>query len=292
MLCVLVNWNGWQDTLECLRSLEHQTWPALHVVVVDNGSTNESASEIRAFLSGRPANATVRMELLETGANLGFAGGNNAGIRFGLASGPALIWLLNNDTVCPPDTLEKLVRCADENPRAGIVGSVLYFAHNPAQVQAWGGGTVWPSIAWTRHWTAPHPLCEGCYVTFASVLLRPEMLASAGTLDEAFFLYFEDVELCLRAQKAAWELAVAEDTAILHKEGGSSRKTRSGFLEKTVTLSGLRLIYRYGRLRPIGMAVFLAARIFNRIRSGGNAMAVLAALPEFLRTRKDSRYTL
>lgn len=130
--CVIVNWNGWADTLDCLASLRTQTYGNLTAVVVDNGSTNDSVERIRS--------AFPEVKVIETGKNLGFPTGCNVGIRAALEANAEFVWLLNNDTVCPPDTLDKLMRRATTHPEAGLVGSVLLYAHNPTLVQAWGGG--------------------------------------------------------------------------------------------------------------------------------------------------------
>ena len=114
--CVVLNWNGWQDTLACLASLMLQDYPSLVVVVVDNCSQNDSVARIK---QNYPF-----IQLLETGANLGFSGGNNAGIRLALENGADYVWLLNSDTFSPPDTVTKLVAKATQKPRAGEVGTV------------------------------------------------------------------------------------------------------------------------------------------------------------------------
>lgn len=128
--CVVVNWNGWRDTLDCLASLQEQEYGNLQVVVVDNGSTDDSVERIRS--------AFPEARLIETGKNLGFSSGCNVGLRAALAGSAEFVWLLNNDTICPPDTLRKLVRRAMASPEAGLVGTVLFYAHDPARVQAWG----------------------------------------------------------------------------------------------------------------------------------------------------------
>ncbi len=89
--CILLNWNGWRDTVECLKALKECRYRNLTIIVVDNGSTNDSVARIRA--------AHPDVLLLESGKNLGFAGGNNIGIRYALAQGAEYVWLLNNDTV-------------------------------------------------------------------------------------------------------------------------------------------------------------------------------------------------
>jgi GT2 family glycosyltransferase len=207
------------------------------------------------------------------------------GLRAALATDAELFWLLNNDTVCPPDTLRKLVRTAEANPAAGLVGSVLYYAHDPARVQAWGGGRVIPALGYTRHFYAPHPMNKDCFVTFASALARRAMLEQVGLLYEGFFMYFDDSDLALRMQRTSWKIAMASDTAILHKEGGSVKKGENPFMTQVVTVSGLRFIRRNSRLALLGMPVFVALRVANRVCKGQwrGAAAVLRGGLQFFR---------
>jgi GT2 family glycosyltransferase len=208
--CVLVNWNGLADTTACLHSLTQQDYPSLHILVVDNGSADDSVANLRA--------AFPRIELLENGANVGFARGTNAGIRHAVAAGAEFIWLLNNDTVAPPDTCSKLVARALANPHAAIIGSVLYYMHDPAKVQAWGGGHINTLLGRTSHATEPFTLGSKTYLTFASVLIPRPVFEQVGVLYEGFFMYFDDTDFALRTTRAGYTQAVAEDTAILHKE--------------------------------------------------------------------------
>lgn len=131
---VVLNWNGWQDTIACLASLQRQDYPHFNLLVVDNGSTDGSVGQIKQAM---PA-----VELLQTGANLGFGGGCNAGIQLAMARGADYVWLINSDATVDPGALSALVRMADQNPMLGAVGSVLYEANQHDQIQLWGGGTV------------------------------------------------------------------------------------------------------------------------------------------------------
>jgi GT2 family glycosyltransferase len=256
--CVILNWNGWKDTLECLASLAVQDYPNLEILVVDNGSTNDSVERIRTSFPG--------VRLVETHENLGYSKGCNVGLREALkAKEVKYLWLLNNDTVCPPDTVSKLVRCAEANPDAGLVGTVLYFAHDPAKVQAWGGGTINPLIAYSRHFFEPTEFGRNSYLTFASVLARRKTLEEIGLLYEGAFMYCEDSEFCLRMQETRWKIVVAEDTAVLHKEGGSSGNKETFFMSKTLTFAGLLLIRRHSRLAFVGIPAYLLLRTGNRV---------------------------
>ncbi len=260
--CVIVNWNGWADTLDCLVSLRAQTHRNLTTVVVDNGSTDDSVQRIRS--------AFPEVHLVETGSNLGYAKGCNAGIRVALEANAELIWLLNNDTVCPPDTLEKLVGCATAHPEAGLIGSVLLYAHDPTQIQAWGGGRIRPVIGYVKHFTEPAEFTRNCYPTFASVLCRSEVFREVGLLYGGFFMYCDDSDFCLRMQKSTgWKTVIAADTAILHKEGASSKiRDRKPFMTTIVTVSTLRLIRRNSPWYFAGMPVFVMLRMGNRLLRG------------------------
>lgn len=156
-MCVVVNWNGWRDTLACLQTLTCQTAQPLQVVVVDNGSTDDSVERITNWMEASQSCPTM-FHLLESKQNLGFARGANLGIEHALQQSPNFVWLLNNDTECPPDTLAKLLHTAQAQPEAGLVGTVLYYQAHPDKVQAWGGGCVsrWSGTA--GHYSRPATL--------------------------------------------------------------------------------------------------------------------------------------
>lgn len=277
--CVIVNWNGWRDTLDCLASLREQDYGNLQIIVVDNGSTDDSVERIRS--------AFPETKLIETGRNIGYASGCNVGLRAALTGGAEFVWLLNNDTICPPDTVHKLVRRAMVSPEAGLVGTVLFYAHDPAKVQAWGGGRVVPWIAYTTHFYAPTEFGENCYTTFASVLARRKMLEEVGLLYEGFFMYYDDSDLCLRMQKSRWKIVMAEDTAVLHKEGASTTTGQKPFIAKVTTVSGLRFIRRNSSIAYIGMPVYVILRMGKRIvrREWKGFGAVCEGVMEFVRER-------
>jgi GT2 family glycosyltransferase len=278
--CILVNWNGWADTAACLRSLLHQDYPCLHIVVVDNGSTDESVERIQ---SDYPA-----VTVLETHRNLGFAGGCNAGMRYAYAHGADLLWLLNNDTVAPPDTCSKLVAKAASEPHAGLIGSVLYYMHDATKVQAWGGGELDLLLGRSRHFYTPSTFGATGYLTFASVLIRREVVARIGLLYEGFFMYWDDADFALRATAAGFGLTVAEDTAILHKEGGSV-SYRSPLIDRFNTTAGMRLLQRHSPTPRLSMAIFAMNKFGIRLLRGHfkNARAILLGVADYIRQRHN-----
>ena len=262
--CVLVNWNNWRDTAECLASLALQDYPNLRVVVVDNGSTNDSVAQLRA--------AHPWASYIENGINAGFPKACNVGAKHPCVADADFLWMLNNDTIVPPDTTRKLVATALAQPGAGVIGAVLYFAHAPGQVQAWGGGHVSLWTGYNFHYTAPVQFTRSSYLTFASALIRRATFDQLDGLFEGSFMYFEDADFCLRARDAKWQLAVATDTAILHKEGASIKNLSSGRttpgnlrLERIVTSAGLVFLRRHAPVPTISCLLFVLSRIAKRI---------------------------
>lgn len=265
--CVIVNWNGWSDTSRCLESLVKQTHPRLTILVVDNDSHDDSVANIR--------DRFPEVRVIGLDENGGFAKANNVGIRIALEERADCIWLLNNDTVVPPDTASKMVAKMSTSPEIGAVGSVLYFLNSPGQIQAWGGGHVSTFFAYSSHFERPRVFGDGDFVTFASVLLSKQAALSIGMLDEQFFMYFEDADYCLRLSKAGFLIAVAENTAVLHREGGSSKKNVAR-LDRNVTRSGLIFLSKHSRAPRLSKAIFVLLRLGKRVASlkWANAFAV------------------
>jgi GT2 family glycosyltransferase len=193
--------------LDALAAVE----PGPVVVVVDNASGDGSVERIRA--------AAPDVELVVNDANLGFAGGCNAGIERLRASGVELVWLLNNDTTVEPSTLQAMVDVAAADDRIGAVGSVIYDMAEPDRVLTWGGGRVGRHTGFTRDARSPHDRID--YLTGASVLLRLAALDDVGGLDPRFFFTWEDVDLGLRLTDSGRRLAVAERSRVWHRWGGS-----------------------------------------------------------------------
>lgn len=263
---VVLNWNGWQDTLACLASLQNLDYPHFNVLVVDNGSTDGSVEYIKK--------AMPSVELLQTGANLGFGGGCNAGLRHALARGADYIWLINSDATVHPGALSALVRVAEQNPALGAVGSVLFEVDQRDRVQLWGGGTVNLWLGQSQHRLSAGPLD---FISGASVLLRRTALEEVGLFDQAtFFMYWEDTDLAFRLRKAGWQLAVADDSRVWHKQSASLGK-RSPLLDEYFTRSGVRFLRRYAPVPPLAIAFLLARMVTKRmlIASFGRIRAVL-----------------
>lgn len=254
--CIVLNWNGWKDTIECLNALKECTYLQLTVIVVDNGSTDDSVARIRA--------AFPDIMLLETARNLGFAGGNNIGIRYALAHGADSVWLLNNDTKPDPNALSALVAKAESDPRIGAVASICYYTDAPETVQVWAGTRINLWIGYARNTTTPHKDDWFDALYGASLLIVRAALQDTGLFDEGFFFYLEETEFCLRLRKKGWQLAAAPDSRVLHAfcaSLGSNWPT----IDRYFTASGLRILRLHSRVPYLAMPFFLIMRFARRL---------------------------
>jgi GT2 family glycosyltransferase len=218
---VVLNWNGTPDTLDCLQSLRQLRYRGRRVVVVDNGSTDGSIDALQAEAS----NASI--ELIESDVNLGYAGGNNLGIRRALEHGADLILVLNNDTVVDPILLDELVSAADRHPEAGCFGPWILYMDDPDRL--WFTRSEWDSnlSAFTapgKGYLAselPSEAAATDYVCGAALFFRADVARQIGLLDERFFLVYEDSDWCFRARRAGFACVSVPSARVWHKVGTS-----------------------------------------------------------------------
>lgn len=218
---VVLNWNGADDTLACLDSLAALTYANFNVVLVDNGSSDASTTRLRAHAAPYP------LTLIETGRNLGYAGGNNVGTRHALEHGADFVLVLNNDTTVAPDLLERLLDSAQRNPDAGVFSARILYFDEPTRV--WFDGARWNPSNLQLEWpgqgeeesslgTADH---ETDYACGAALFFRSGVARQIGLLDEAFFLVWEEVDWGFRAREAGWRNLVVPAARVWHKIGVS-----------------------------------------------------------------------
>ena len=265
--CIVVHWNNFPDTDACLTALASQDYPNLRVVVIDNASTDGSLARLRA--------AHLFAAFIPNPRNDGFPKACNLAARHPLAASADLLWLLNNDTVPPPGTASKLAETSLAQPRAGVIGAILYYAHSPGEIQAWGGGSVSRWTGYNKHYKAPARFGARSYITFASALIRRETYDQLNGLYEGTFMYFEDADFSLRARARGWQLTVAPETAILHKEAGSANP-RTPRADRIVTCAGLLFLSRHAPIPLLSRFLFLFFRIAKRfIRRDFLALAAI-----------------
>ena len=266
---IIVNWNGWRDTKECLESLQSVAYPNFSVYVVDNGSTDESYERL---IDCQPP--TTNHQLIRSETNRGFAGGNNIGIKKALADGAEYILLLNNDTLTQQPTttdfLTELVKAAGSDSRIGIIGPKIYFAQETrgenfesrisnldSERKIWFGAG---KLNWLRtrgyhlnyevidENTSPDSkfqILNSDYITGCCLLIKKSVIECIGLLSEDYFLYYEDVDWCLRAKKARYRIAYLPSAHIWHKVSRSAKAGSASYVYYHVR-NGLMLAWRHG----------------------------------------------
>lgn len=215
---VISNYNGWQDTVRCLESLEKQTYTDFEILLLDDASTNDSVQQLQQHL-------TPHTVFLPQAANSGFAAVNNVGMRRALADGCNWVLLLNNDTVAAPDFLETLLR---ETPAGAVSCPKMLFLDPPDEIW-FAGGELDRATGKVRHLgghakdgPAFAEKKQVSFITFCCVLLPRSVIEAVGFLDETLFMYCEDVDYCIRLADAGVPLWFLPDAKIWHKAGGSA----------------------------------------------------------------------
>jgi GT2 family glycosyltransferase len=250
---VVVNWNGRDDLAACLLSLRESGYEPLRVIVVDNGSRDDSVAFTRERFPG--------VEIIASPENRYWAGGNNLALRRlardgGLAGGYVL--LLNNDTVVPQGSLERLVEAVAAEPRAWAATPRICYAHDPARIW-YDGGVVGDYSGWIHHrgirqlaGRRPPDVGFVGYGTGCALLLTERALTEVGELDESYRLYGEDADYCLRIRSAGGRILHVPRALVLHKVSASTGATdpRKLYLRSR---SHVRLLRRHwpARRRPL-----------------------------------------
>jgi GT2 family glycosyltransferase len=213
---VILNWNGLQDTLECLESLKTIVYPNYVIVVIDNGSKGNDAEIIKEKFGDFVC-------VIEEEKNLGFTGGCNVGIRWALHSGAKYVLLLNNDIVVDPDFLIELVNVAQNDWQIGIVGPKAYYYEDPKKI-AYAGGKV-------NFWTGKVSFIgknatddgrfdnieEVDFVGGSALLIKEGTIRRIGLLNEMYFAYYEETEWCTKARKAGFKVVYVPKARIWDK---------------------------------------------------------------------------
>ena len=222
---ITVNWNNLKDTAECLESLRKVTYPNFEAVVVDNGSDGDDAAQLRQRFGDFA-------RLIVNDRNSGFAGGCNLGIKEALARGADYVALLNNDTVVAPDFLEAVVRVAQADKKAGVLGGKIY-CHELPDLIWFAGGVI-------NYRTGRTPIrgsgeadngkydeivgvdwISGCFMFISGDVLR-----SVGLLDDRFFFGWEDADFCVRAARKGYKVLFVPGSKIWHKGFGDNKRER------------------------------------------------------------------
>jgi GT2 family glycosyltransferase len=237
-VCIIVlNWNGKDDTVQCLASLRRLDYDEAKVVVVDNGSQDGSVDEIKRIYPD--------VHVIENNANLGYAGGNNVGIKHSLANDFDFVLLLNNDTECDPGFVTGLVGAMQASPEAAFAGPLIYFFEPKDKI--WSCGVRWDSASLSFDLVqsrAPKLDTQSPFevesLVGCALLARCEHLRVFGLLDERYFLMHEESDWCYRAKAAGFKCLLAPSAVIWHKVsvsfGGAGSPLMQYFSERNMLL--------------------------------------------------------
>lgn len=272
---VILNWNGWKDTIACVDSLLESDYDNLRIVIVDNHSSNDSVERLR--------HRFPRVKLLLSSHNLGFSGGCNIGIEEAIRHDSEYVWLVNNDAVVLPDTLSKLMSRATPAD-VGIVGGVLYDLDDAKELQTWGGGVLTGLFSTPRFLKGPPKDSRSIYITGACLLIKTSVIRAVGSLDASFFMYWEDVDWSFRVAAAGYKLVIADDAVVYHKRCASTGQLspRSEFMSHEAFV---QFYVKHWRRNPLAIGM-LGVNVIKRLLKGRPQLAMAVVQGAIQGTRK------
>jgi GT2 family glycosyltransferase len=291
---IILTWNSYDVTRDCLASLEKIDYPNREVVVVDNGSGDGSPDRLAKDF---PLVRFIRNE-----RNLGFTGGNNVGIRDALGRRPDYLLLLNNDTLVARDFLGKMVELAETDPTIGILTPKIYFADPADRIWFAGGryrkGRSFPECfgMGKRDDGSYDQVQEVSFVSGCAFLIKAQVVEKIGLLDDSLFLGFEDVDWSIRAVKAGFKGMYVANAFIWHKEGYDTKRNlgKAGkdfyYVRNSIVMARKHLSRVYWPLFALSLSKYLAYRSLGYLIRGepGRVKALLRGIPAGYQVRIDT----
>jgi GT2 family glycosyltransferase len=267
---IVLNWNLKDDTMACVESIQAGTYSNQRIVVVDNGSQDDSVRALAEHFG-------TAIDLIPCKENLGFAGGANVGIRHALARGADYVLLLNNDAIAASDLIEILVNTAASCSRGAVLGPAICYYDEPQRfwhlgaVHKWGLPVpveIGHDTPDTGQFAAPF---EVDYITGCAMWVPAQIFETVGLLNQDFFMYYEDADFCWRVREAGFRVVVVPKARIWHKISRSSQQ-----VPRTTS-------YHHTRNRVIFYN--RRTRGFRRVLANGYILATTAI--KILRSRRD-----
>ena len=227
---VILNWNGKDDTCECLESVRKLDYSNYQTIVADNGSEDDSVQ----FLKQQYPDILI----IENGANLGYAEGNNRAIKYAIEQEFDYILLLNNDAVVDPQILNSFMNVSKTNPQAGVFGAKIYYLSEPQKIW-FAGGKILPDMLLASHegmgeidnngaWDEIKPIDYACG---CALFIKSDVIKKVGTLESKFFLMWEETDFCYRARRAGFECLFVPKALVWHKISASFKGGDAGHLQ-------------------------------------------------------------
>lgn len=292
---IILNWNSWQDTIECLKSIKNINYKNLEVIIIDNASYDISPEKIIYWCiqSNIPYERRIlkienmvikticiqkdhincdcaieNLVLLELNKNVGFCKGNNIAMEQAIANGADFLLILNNDTIVTPNFLKPMVEVAEKQNDAGLVGGIICYANRRDMI--WFAGGTFNSYLKTHRSLESHSISEinpsevieSEKISGCMMLIPKNVYINIGGFDEEYFIWSEDWDYSLRIKKAGYRMYVVSDALIYHKVGRSL-----GVMKSLSYYYGTRnsLLLRKKHLSPAKRILFLFFFILSRI---------------------------
>lgn len=277
---IILNWNGYKDTIACIQSLKKIAYKNYKIILVDNGSTNESLEVLqKAF----PQNNTD-VKLIANKDNLGFSGGSNKGITYAMKQNADYVLLLNNDTFVDKHFLTHLVTSASKDAKIGITSPMIYYADKPKTIW-FARATEMKNRLLTFKDEDNRVIDKGQFrkneeidcVWGCCILLSKKVIKDTGLFDESYFLYMEDLDYCIRVKRNKYKIVFVPSAKIWHKVSASSggegslRQTfynsRNHILLAKKFLTGkdlLQFCYQYLKDKSIEFGYFIKYKKYKK----------------------------
>ncbi|MFI5394391.1 MAG: glycosyltransferase family 2 protein [Candidatus Binatia bacterium] len=251
VVVIILTWNGLDDLVTCLESFSCVEYADHEVLVVDNASEDDTVATVRARYPW--------VSLLVNDGNLGYVGGNNAGIRWALDRGADYVFVLNNDTKMTPDVLSRLVGVMETDPRIAVCGAKNLLMDDPSYTWGKYGRITWgPMLVKTVgrfEKDRPEPSPKDVeWVIGNGCLMRCQALEDVGVFDAAFFQANEDVDWSVRARQRGWRVVYVDDAAILHKGGASADRRKEVFFSYNYLLGRNAILFARKHADPLQWA--------------------------------------
>lgn len=240
---VLVNYNTYRETIECVNSLKKIQYRRYKIIIVENGSNNNSIEELK-----KEANDCI---IIESKKNLGFAGANNLAIKYSVQQNADYVLLLNNDTLVEKDFLNKMLKSIQNENNVGIVGSKIKYYADKSKIWFGGGEIDWFKFIGVNLEMRNYDngQCdvekEIDFMTGCCMLIKKDVFIKCGLLSEEYFMYFEDVDFCVKVREEGYKIIYNPKAVIYHKVGLSGGGEESPFALKWCTRNRLFFMNKY-----------------------------------------------
>jgi GT2 family glycosyltransferase len=276
-----------KDTIECLESVLQIDYPNIDIIVVDNGSDDDSVRAIHKNFQD--------ITILETGENLGYAGGNNVGIRHSLKNGANYILLLNNDTIIDSRIVREFLKASSFASEGGIFSAKIYFFSEPDKI--WYAGARWIreqgrfthiGFGQTDAGKRFNSMTETAYASGCALFVNCEVIRKIGLIDERFFCYFDETDFCYRARKAGFKSFMVPSAKVWHKISASSGGNGSIFYYYFMVRNILLWAEKHLSLTD---KLYLYRRIFKALLTAVLPPSIKLAEAGKVRQRSRNNYT-